>query len=135
MLDGLRRPKPGWWALVDACRPVAVVADPLPEELRTGDRLDLAVHVVNDTRRGLDGIVARARVLGEDGPILSEHRWAGAAPADSCVLVGRIETVLPEVLQPGQLTVELTLTAASPAGTDGDPPEVLATNSYTATVA
>ena len=135
VLDGLRRPKPGWWALVDACRPVAVVADPLPEELRTGGRLDLAVHVVNDTRRGLDGIVARARVLGGDGPVLSEHRWVGAAPADSCVLVGRIETVLPEVLQPGQLTVELTLTAASPAGTDGDPPEVLATNSYTATIA
>ena len=135
VLDGLRRPKPGWWALVDACRPVAVVADPLPEELRTGGRLDLAVHVVNDTRRGLDGIVARARVLGGDGPVLSEHRWVGAAPADSCVLVGRIETVLPEVLQPGQLTVELTLTAASPAGTDGDPPEVLATNPYTATIA
>ncbi|MCY3617494.1 MAG: hypothetical protein OXG66_07460 [Acidimicrobiaceae bacterium] len=135
VLDGLRRPKPGWWALVDACRPVAVVADPLPEELRTGDRLDLAVHVVNDTRCDLDGIVARARVLGGDGPVLSEHRWVGAAPADSCVLVGRIETVLPEVLQPGQLTVELTLTAASPAGTGGDPPEVLATNSYTATVA
>ena len=135
VLDGLRRPKPGWWALVDACRPVAVVADPLPEELRTGGRLDLAVHVVNDTRRGLDGIVARARVLGGDGPVLSEHRWVGAAPADSCVLVGRIETVLPEVLQPGQLTVELTLTAASPAGTGGDPPEVLATNSYTATIA
>ena len=135
VLDGLRRPKPGWWALVDACRPVVVVADPLPEELRTGDRLDLAVHVVNDTRRDLDGIVARARVLGDDGPVLSEHRWVGAAPANSCVLVGRIETLLPGSLQPGRLTVELTLTAASPAGTGGDAPEVLATNLYTATIA
>ncbi len=131
VLDGLRRPKPGWPALVAACKPVVVTADPMPEELRAGDRLDLAVHVVNDTRRDLDGIVARARVLGGDGPVLSEHRWVGAAPADSCVLVGRIETVLPGVLQPGQLTVELTLTAASPAGTA---PEVLATNSYAATV-
>ena len=134
VLDGLRRPKPGWWALVDACRPVVVVADPLPAELRPGDRLDLDVHVVNDTRRDLDGIVARARVLGGDGPVLSEHRWVGAAPADSCVLVGRIETLVPGALQPGQLTVELTLTAASPAGTEGDAPEVLATNCYTATV-
>ena len=134
VLDGLRRPKPGWWALVDACRPVVVVADPLPEELRAGDRLYLAVHVVNDTRRDLDGIVARARVLGGDGPVLSEHRWVGAAPADSCMLVGRIETLVPPALQPGQLTVELTLTAASPAGTEGDAPETIATNSYTATV-
>ena len=136
VLDGLRRPKPGWWALVDACRPVVVVADPLPEELLAGDRLDLAVHVVNDTRRDLDGIVARARVLGGDGLVLSDHRWAGAALADSCVLVGRIETILPSALQPGQLTVELNLTAASPAGAhQDDAPEVIATNCYTAMIA
>jgi len=136
VLDGLRRPKPGWWALVDACRPVVVVADPLPAELSAGDRLDLAVHVVNDTRRDLDGIVARARVLGGDGLVLSDHRWAGPAPADSCVLVGRIETLLPVALQPGQLTVELILTAASPAGAhQGDAPEVIATNRYTAMIA
>ena len=136
VLDGLRRPKPGWWALQEACRPLIVVADQLPESVRAGEVLDLAVHVVNDTRLDLDGIVARAQVLGGDGLVLSDHRWAGAAPADSCVLVGRIETLLPVTLQPGQLTVELTLTAASPAGADqGDAPEVIATNRYTAMVA
>ena len=68
VLDGLRRPKPGWWALVEACRPLIVVADQLPESVRAGDYLDLAVHVVNDTRADVPGMQVQARMLGPDGP-------------------------------------------------------------------
>ena len=135
LLDGLRRPKPGWWALVEACRPVIVVADPLPEALRPGDRLELAVHVVNDTRRDLSKVVARARVLGCDGSVLRDQRWAGAAPADGCAFVGKLVVVVPDNVHPGQLTVGLTLTDASPASPDQDgSPPIIATNRYTATV-
>ena len=131
VLDGLRRPKPGWWALMDACRPLLVAADPLPETVRGGDRLGLAVHVVNDTRVGVDDMQVQARVIGPAGGVVSEQRWAGSVGADDCVLVGRIDAVVPPGTPPGRLTVELTLTSRRGPG---DPPQVVATNRYTTSV-
>ena len=130
LLDGLRRPKPGWQALVDACRPLIVVADPLPEAVRAGDRLDLTVHVVNDTRTDVAGMQVLARVLGPDGRAVNEQRWEGTASADDCVLVGRLVVDMP-VGPPGTLTVKLTLTGAAEPGHD---PTVIATNRYTTTI-
>ncbi len=132
VLDGLRRPKPGWWALVEACRPLVVVADPLPESVRAGDSLDLAVHVVNDTRADVPGMQVQARMLGPDGRVVREHRWEGTARADDCVLVGRLSVMVPVVAQPGRLTVELTLTGGG--GQDGQPAPI-ATNRYTTVIA
>ena len=50
VLDDRRAPKLARQAIVDACRPVVVVTDPLPPVLRPGDELALDVHVVNDLR-------------------------------------------------------------------------------------
>ena len=130
VLDGLRRPKPGWHALVDACRPLVVTADPLPASVQGGDRLDLAVHVVNDTRADVGGMQLRARVVGPHGVVISEQRWDGTARADDCTLVGRIEADVP-VGPAGTLTVELTLTGAAE---QADAPTVIATNRYTTTI-
>ena len=132
VLDGLRRPKPGWQALVDACRPLIVVADPLPESVRAGDRLSLAIHVVNDTRQDADGMQVRARLIGPDGAVLSERRWKGSAPADDCAAVGRIDTTVPTG-RPGTLTLELTLTPGGQAP-DGTPHAPVAANRYTTTI-
>ena len=118
VLDRLRRPKPGWQALMDACRPIAVVADPLPASVRGGDRLEAAVHVLNDTRGDAEGMEVRARVIGPGGAVVSEQRWQGSAPADDCVVVGRVDVEVP-FRGPGELTVELTLThpaAPNPTG-------------------
>ena len=135
VLDGLRRPKPGWWALIDACRPLLVVADPLPEMVRGGERLDFAVHVVNDTRADVNGMRVRARVVGPDGRAISDKHWEGDARADECVLVGRIDAVVPARTPRGPLTVDLTLTGRAPDGAQpGDAPPVIATNRYEATI-
>lgn len=128
VLDGLRRPKPGWQALVEACGPVIVTADPLPAWVRGGDRLDLAVHVVNDTRADLGDLRVHARVVGPDGVAVSEQRWEGSAGADGCVLVGYIDADLPVGIAPGPLAVELTLTGGPESDQD---PAVAATNRYT----
>ena len=40
VLDHERRPKLAWQAVVDACRPVVVVTDPLPAVVAPGDALD-----------------------------------------------------------------------------------------------
>ena len=133
LLDSLRRPKPGWQALVDACRPLIAVADPLPASVRGGDRLDLAVHVVNDTRADVEDMQVHARALGPDGRVISEQRWDGTAGADDCVLVGRIAADVPAG-QPGTLTVELTLTVGAPSPGPGSTPAVIAANRYTTTI-
>ena len=64
VLDHERRPKLAWTAVVEACRPVIVVCDALPDEIVPGKSLTLDVHVVSDLRRaagrdgGSDGVVA-----------------------------------------------------------------------------
>ncbi|MEO9223434.1 MAG: glycoside hydrolase family 2 TIM barrel-domain containing protein, partial [Acidimicrobiales bacterium] len=50
VLDHRRVPKAGFYALVDACRPVIVVADRPPLVVHSGDQLRLDVHVVSDLR-------------------------------------------------------------------------------------
>jgi beta-mannosidase len=102
-----RRPKAGHQALVDACRPVIVVADRLPEDARPGQRLGLDVHVVNDLHRAIPAATTTA-VLSWPG----DHRrwrWQGDIPADDCVYVGRIEAEVPAA--PGTLALDLAVEA------------------------
>ena len=112
VLDRQRRAKPGWQALIDACRPVIVVADPLPPALRPGEEIDLAVHVVSDRRTpiGEARVLAtvRANVAG-GSVIVSEQNWIGSIPSDDCSLIGRVNAVVPNVAS--ELTVTLKLTA------------------------
>ena len=133
VLDGLRRPKPGWQALVDGCRPLMAVADPMPEMMRGGERLQLSVHVLNDTKQDADGMLIRARVIGPDGTVVSDQRWKGSATADSCVAVGRIDADVPSG-RPGTLALELTLGLGG-STTDGAPHRPVAVNRYRTTIA
>jgi beta-mannosidase len=108
VLDHLRRPKAGWHALVEACKPAIVAADPLPERLHPGEQLHLDVHVVNDLRVELDDVTVEAVVRWSGG---GEHRtaWLGAVEADACVRVGCLDLVVPNAL--GVLDLTLTLQA------------------------
>lgn len=102
VLDHERRPKAGHAALAEACRPVIVVADRLPESVRPGDALALDVHVVSDRRLDLTGTVD-AELRWCDGA----HHWsfAGDVPADSCVLVGTVQVEVPDA--EGELVLAL----------------------------
>lgn len=109
VLDHERAPKLAHEALVAACRPVIVVADRPPAEVRPGDALALDVHVVSDRRHDLSG-----RVVAElewDG---GSHRWTfeGDVPADTCVRVGTIQFEVPDA------DGELTLTLSGRVGDD-----------------
>jgi len=136
VLDGLRRPKPGWQALVEACKPLIVVADQLPAEVKATDVLSLAVHVVNDTRVAIGELRVHARVMNPDGEVIYRQGWTGTAEADECVLVGHLKVKVPQGCL-GTLTLELTLKGlASFAETGNDDSDaaaavVLATNRYT----
>ena len=65
------RPRPAYHALVEACRPVIVVADRLPAVLQPGDALGLDVHVVSDLRRELHDAEVTAHLAWPGGG----HRW------------------------------------------------------------
>ncbi len=120
MLDHLRHPKQAYLAVSEACRPVIVVADPLPAALHAGDALGLDVHVVNDLHRELGAATVDAHLTWPGG----EHRWrfAGGVPADCCCRVGIVRFVVPAVA--GELVLSLTLDAG----------DVAATNAYRSTI-
>jgi beta-mannosidase len=105
VLDHERRPKPGYHALVDACRPVIVVADRPPPSVRPGETVALDVHVVSDLRTSLTAIRCDAHLTWSGG----EHRWRweGDVEPDACVRVGTVRFVVPDA--PGALRLELAL--------------------------
>jgi beta-mannosidase len=102
VLDHARVPKAGHAALVEACRPVIVVADRLPATVAPGRALALDVHVVSDRRSDLTGTVEV-----EAGWSGGAHRWRfeGDVPADSCVRVGTVQLEVPDA--PGELVLAL----------------------------
>jgi beta-mannosidase len=102
VLDHERRPKLAHAALVEACRPVIVVADRLPPAVAPGQALALDVHVVSDRRFDLTGTVD-VELTWAGGA----HQWSfqGDVPADSCVLVGTVQFEVPDA--EGELVLRL----------------------------
>ncbi len=104
VLDHERTPKLGYYALVDACAPVIVVAERPDESYRPGDEIHLDVHVISDLRDALASMRTIATVTFADGSV---HRqgWDGEVPADGCVRVGTITVAVPAT--PGPVSIEL----------------------------
>lgn len=109
VLDHERRPKAGYQALRDACRPVIVAADRLPAVLVAGDTHALDVHVVSDLRVAIEDIEVTALLTWTGG----QQRWrfGGQIEADTCVRVGTLPVVVPDA--PGPVTLELTLSGSA----------------------
>jgi beta-mannosidase len=116
VLDHERTPKAGYGALVDACRPVIVVAERLPGRVVPGDALALDVHVVSDLRTPLDTAVVSARFSWPGGD--HRWRWQGEVGADDCVRVGTIQFVVPDTETPGPLSLDLQMQAGSVEATN-----------------
>lgn len=110
VLDHLRNPKEGFDALVEACRPTVVAADRLLPEVTIGEFVSLDIHVVSDRRSDLGNLIVEARV--DDGTSqIAGREWWGEVGADSCVRVGRLDFVVPQVPggPGGRLDLEITL--------------------------
>jgi len=112
VLDHERVPKAAYAALRDACRPVIVVADRLPDEAIVGATVALDVHVVSDLRRPIDELEVSARLTWAGG----EQRWrfGGAVAADTCARVGTLQVEVPD--RPGPLELQLRLTGRAIPG-------------------
>lgn len=106
LLDHRRVPKAAWAALAEACRPVIVTADHLPDELAAGTTLAVDVHVVSDLREPLEAVeVAATLRWGSDE--VQRWRFGGSVEADRCLRVGTLPIEVPDV--PGPVTLELVL--------------------------
>jgi len=115
-----RLPKQAYQALVDACRPVIVVADWPPPHVAPGAALALDVHVVSDRHEPVTSAEVTARLSWDGGN--HARRWRGDVAADSCVRTGTVSFVVPDA--PGRLTLDLELIAG----------DVAATNRYESTI-
>lgn len=111
VLDHDRQRKLAWPAVVDACRPVIVVHDPIPDPLVPGQPLELDVHVVNDLRQAVSATVS-ATASWRGG----HRQWGfrGDVAADDCALIGRLRFNAPE--QPGDLLFGLALNGRTGSG-------------------
>jgi beta-mannosidase len=105
VLDHERHPKLAYAAIVEACRPVIVVADRLPATVTAGDMLASDIHVVNDLRSVLEGVTCTATLRWPGGS--HQWSWRGDVPPDSCVRVGTSQFVVPDSI--GDLWLDLTL--------------------------
>lgn len=103
VLDHERRPKLAYQAVIDACRPVIVVADQLPPAIHPGAALALDVHVVSDVHRVLEGCECTAALRWPGGH--HDWRWTGDIPPDTCVRVGTVQFVVPDA--PGEVWLDL----------------------------
>jgi beta-mannosidase len=116
VLDHQRVPKLGFQALIDACRPVIVVADRLPATVSPGQCLGIDIHIVNDLRSAIIDARLDAHLRWAGG----EHRWSfsGDAGADDCTLIGTVQIVVPN--NPGEMWLDLVLEAENLAVTNRD---------------
>ncbi|MFN3255798.1 MAG: glycoside hydrolase family 2 protein [Ilumatobacter sp.] len=121
VLDHLRSPKDAYAVVRAACAPVIVVADPLPDWVNPGDRLDVDVHLVNDRRTPIDHAIVDATIAWAGGSEL--RRFGGPVQPDDVVKVATVTLTVPDTL--GELAIEL-------RATDGD--DELATNRYSTAV-
>lgn len=114
IFDDQRRPKLACASVLEACRPLLVVADRPPAQVTVGDALALDIHVVNDLRVDLDGATCTATLRWAGG----EHRWAwkGDIAADSVARVGIVQFVVADA--PGELWLDLELEHGDHAATN-----------------
>ena len=107
VLDAERKPKHAFDALVDACRPVVVVADLPPPVVTPGQRLSLQIHAVSDLRHSLGPVTVSATASLEDWH--HERSWTGHLEADSCSLIGVLDIEVPD--RTGAMVIDLALQA------------------------
>ena len=111
VLDHERRPKAAWTAVVEACRPVIVVCDALPDSVQPGRTLSLDIHVVSDLREALAATVAVTATWPG-----GSQRWGfrGEIEADDCARVGQVTIDVPDVT--GELLLGLALDGRTASG-------------------
>ena len=115
VFDFDRRPKPAHEVLIDACRPVVVVAEPPPSLVVPDQSISMPIHVISDLRERLESVrvTAHAHRAGRDDdrgrrdPWSHKMVWEGDLSADCCQWIGDLTFAAPD--GPGALLIDLEL--------------------------
>ncbi len=117
VLDHRRVAKRGFTSLVEACRPVIVVAERMPAVVHPGQTITLEVHAISDVRQALMEARVTAVVIGPDTRL--EWSWEGDVPGDECTRIGSIQFVVPpSTSNADTVVIDLTLECGDVAATN-----------------
>lgn len=105
LIDHTGDPKPAHDALGAACADVLVTLSPWPDHLHPGDRVECAVHVVNDRRGALVDAHLDVAVTGRG--LAERWEFGGGLEADTVAHIGRIAFTVPPGCTDVHATAEL----------------------------
>lgn len=109
-----RQPKPAYNALVDACRPLAIIGDTPPSMAIPGEEISLDVHAVSDLPERLAEVRVTARASA--GAWHQSQTWEGDLAPDTCSHVGTFAFIVPKVN--GPLIIDLEIQAGESASSN-----------------
>jgi beta-mannosidase len=108
-VDWYGTPKPAYYYMKRASRPVHIAADFERYLWKPGETFAADIHLLNDTEAPVDQAVYTARLLDLEGRILAEQKGPAKCEPNESRKIGRIEYRIPEQL-PGRaffVSVEL----------------------------
>ena len=98
MVDWYGTPKPSYYYMKRASRPIHVGAD-FPRYIwKAGEEFDADIYLLNDTYAGVKGLTYEVRVLGVGGETLASKNGSASAAENRSEKVGRISYTIPAEL-------------------------------------
>ena len=109
IVDWYGTPKPSYYFLKRAARPVHISADFEKYLINAGETFKADVYLLNDKQEAVKGLAYTARLLNAAGKTLSEKKGKGEAGINSSAKIGDIGLLIPETMKGKTLflTVEL----------------------------
>ena len=112
VLDHTRRPKAGWKALVEASKPVIVVADLLDPVISRGTHRT-TIHVISDLREPINEV--ETQIEWTTAATTQHWNFTGVLPADSVERIARLRLVADHI---GPATLRLSVKSATMSSTN-----------------
>ncbi len=99
IVDWYGMPKPSYYFLKRASRPVHISADYERYLWNTGETFKTDIHLLNDTQNPLKGLAYTAKLIGCEGEVFVEKSGSAETGADSSAKIGGIEFKIPDSLK------------------------------------
>ncbi len=109
IVDWYGTPKPSYYFMKRASRPIHISADYENYLWKCGDTLKTDIYFLNDTQNPLKGYTFIARLIDCEGKIIAEKSGPAATGANSSSKIGEIEYVIPETMKGKSLFVSVEL--------------------------
>lgn len=114
ILDFRRGGKAAFSSVLDACRPVVVIADRPPQLVVPGDRVTMDVHAVSDLPHLLTDTTITARASVGDWSV--SQTWEGELGPDTSQFIGTFTLTVPDTN--GAMIIDVELVARGAAATN-----------------